>query len=439
MTKARKIFAILLTVLLCFGLAGCAKEEQSPVATAAPTRPWLGAPMIGVLYPGVYDIPDSYSCSHFQSISAAMDRLSLDVETQHLAAENVAFDRDSVHNAVKGLIDLGANVIFATDPGYSPYMLEIAEEYPHAVFCHLGGTARNGKNLVDFSGEIYKAYFLAGCVAGYQSLSEENNAIGFVSAYGKENPDAVSAVNAFTVGAQATNAEAKIYLKVLKNAHDSMEERIAAESLVMQHGCGVLAQYTNTDATLTTAAYRGIPVCGPYFATETQMLDGVLVSPRLNWFQFYYTAIDAAKKTDYAHEFVTQLGFDRYYAEYPSTVITLWDGGKSKPLPEDMARILSRGKEYLKDCAPTDPDDPEYVVDEENPPYIRREGIFSGERIYELSAVEFGVAIFRRTAKDLVDIDGNVIVQADQISLTTDEIRAMDFYIEGIILVEDTQ
>ena len=100
MKAIQKIFALVLVLLLCFGITAC--SENAPEVTTLPPRPTFGMPVVGVLYPGTYSISNTYSHSHYQSILTAMEKESMDPVVQLLAAENVAYDEASVRDAVAG-------------------------------------------------------------------------------------------------------------------------------------------------------------------------------------------------------------------------------------------------------------------------------------------------------------------------------------------------
>lgn len=430
MKSIPKLLAFVLVLLLCFGITAC--SENTPAVTTQPSgetlppRETFGMPVVGVLYPGTYSITNTYSYSHYQSILAVMEKEHMDPEIQLLAAENVACDEASVRSAVAELVDRGANVIFSTEFCYSPYMAQIAEEYPSVIFCQLGSACWNEQNLVDYFSEVYKSYYVAGCIAGLKSISEQTESIGFVSAYGTENPDAVSAVNAFMMGVELVNPDATVYLKVLSDPHDAEEESRVAEYLVLQQGCGILAQFTNTDATLLVGQYLHIPVCGPCY-TENDTLDAVLVLPKLEWSDFYQKVLKTVQNIAYSEEFVSTLGVQRYYSQFDIQL------PKGRKIEESINDIYEYAVTYVSCSAPTDPADPKYHVDYS----FRNEGIFSGERRTDLKVLEKGGFICQTEKMDLVDSTGRVVVSAGDISLITDEIRTMDYYLEGVVLLTE--
>ena len=441
MVHMKKVFAILLAAMISLSIAACGKKDPAvfaPVSTA-PQQVMRGETMVGVLYPGSYSMPNSYSASHHEEILYAARLRLRDYETQLLAAENVATDRESVENAVDELVAWGANMIIGTDVGYSPYMLEIAEEHPNVIFLQMGGRENNGKNLVSYFSEIYKSYFAAGYVAGLQSLYEENDAIGFVSAYGMENPDAVASVNAFWLGARRVNVNATVYLKVLENPEDWAEEENAASALVMEHGCGVLAQYTNTAATLAAARYLGVYACGPYFDAEAVAPDTVLVSPRFSFQSFFNTAFRTAEDCTYSTEFAEKLGMEQYYGIFNAEKDLSRTEEEMKQIRHEQAGVLAdvlyAAVSELGHSAPTDPADPKH--DEEYG--MRNEGVFSDRREepWDLDALlTVGDAnSWRVWEEELRDSEGNVVFPIGGKTLTTDEIRSMNYYLEGVVLV----
>jgi basic membrane lipoprotein Med (substrate-binding protein (PBP1-ABC) superfamily) len=426
MKTLQKLFAILLVLLLCFGITAC--SENAPEVTTVPPAKLLGPPVIGAVFSGLCDQQYTYSYDHYKDLLQALGTTGYNYKTQLFVAENIAPEETALREAVATLIEQGANVIFCTDFGYSPYMLELAEEYSHIVFCQMGGTERNGQNLVDYFGEIYKSYYIAGRSAGKKALEEGITSIGFVSAYGMENPDAVAAVNAFLLGVRYYVGDATVYLKVLPNSNDEMMESVAAELLVDEYDCGILAQYTNTSATLTTAKYLGVPACGPYFYANDLAPDTVLETPHFNWFKFYREAIMAAEKCTYAADFGKQLGTDRYYPQGVGIGL-----GHIASLTEETEEELSHEvKSLLEHRFPS-----KVITDESDPFYneadvLRLDRLFSGR--FEVCYNENGSMIY---PKDLVDNQGNVIIPADGVGMSVDRVRSMDFYLEGIVVVTD--
>lgn len=433
MITARKAFILFLTVLLCLSLAACSEKQAAPTitppATTLPEEVTLEHIVVGALFPGAYNKPNTYSYDHHQDLIAAMSKSSVDHETAFYAVENVRPLRDDVWEAVEYLVKCGANLIFCTEFGYSPYVLEIADTYPNIIFCQLGGTERNGQNLIDYFGEIYKSYYIAGCEAGQCSLYAESNAIGFVSAYGKENPDAVAAINAFALGVRVFNPDATIYLRILDNPLSGIQENAAALDLILHYDCSVLAQYTNTEITLTTAQHLNVRACGPYFTFDTDNLapEAQIVSPQFKWTHFYSEAIQAAQDITHAYDFGQQLGTDRFYPHgvgIANTDTASIDKKNEKELTSLESLLIS----YLQRSVPTDSND---LTSGQDDPRANS-GIFSGKRHVRADQSNHSLTLYIEEV-DLLDNQGNVIVPAGEKSLTTDQIRSMDFYVEGIV------
>ena len=91
------------------------------------------------------------------------------------------------------------------------YVEEIAEEYPDVLFAHGTGHKSNGKNFINYFGKINQARYLSGIAAGMKTTS---NKIGYVAAQNNENGEVTSGIDAFAMGVESVNPDAKVYVKV---------------------------------------------------------------------------------------------------------------------------------------------------------------------------------------------------------------------------------
>jgi len=177
---------------------------------------------------------------------------------------------------------MGYNAIFATSFGYMDFMFEVAQDFPDVYFEHCSGY-KTQDNMATYFGRIYQPRYLSGMVAGKKTKS---NIIGYVAAF--PIPEVVRGINAFTLGVQAVNPDAKVHVVWTNTWYDPVKEREAAIAL-LDEGADILAQHQDTTEPPKAAQERGKHSIG-YDADMRQFVgDSVLVSPVWNW-GVYYTA-----------------------------------------------------------------------------------------------------------------------------------------------------
>ena len=94
----------------------------------------------------------------------------------------------------------------------------------------------NGTNFNNYFGRIYQSRYLSGVAAG---LKTESNMIGYVGAMGQENGEVTSGIDAFAMGVESVNPDAKVYVKITNSWYDPEGESQAAKALI-DMGCDVI-------------------------------------------------------------------------------------------------------------------------------------------------------------------------------------------------------
>ena len=87
----------------------------------------------------------------------------------------------------------------------------MAAEFPGVIFSHGTGYKSNDTNFNNYFGRIYQARYLSGIAAGMKTKS---NLIGYVAAMGVDNSEVTGGINAFALGVESVNPDAKIHVKV---------------------------------------------------------------------------------------------------------------------------------------------------------------------------------------------------------------------------------
>ena len=174
----------------------------------------------------------------------------------------------------------GYNLLFGTTYGFMDAMQNVAKRYPNAVFMHCSGF-KVANNLGTYWGRVYQPSYLAGIVAGKMT---KTNVIGYVAAH------PISAVirifNAFALGVQSVNPNAKVHLVWTYTWYDPAKEREAGESL-LDINADVVAQYQDSPAIQQAAERRGKYSIGQYTDMSKFAPKAFLTSPVLNWGVLY--------------------------------------------------------------------------------------------------------------------------------------------------------
>lgn len=277
--------AALLCTLFCTLLCtGCADEEAW-----APGKPLAKEKIVlGVLY---LDKADSagYSFAHETGIRKMQQALGLRDDQIIRKFDISESDARMIEHTVRECIAAGANIIIATSWGYMDACEALADEYPGVIFANATGYKRNGKNFTNYFGRIYQARYLSGIVAG---LKTKTGKIGFVAAMGSTNTEVTSGINAFALGVESVNPDARIYVRVTNSWFDPAGERRATQHL-LGAGCDVIAQHCDTVNPQINAEKAGAWGIGYNSDMARFAPNAVLTSVVWNW-DVYYTHLVAS-------------------------------------------------------------------------------------------------------------------------------------------------
>ncbi len=266
-------------------------DAQEPSADAA----GILAPVakedlkVGVIHIGDPADGAGYTFAHDQGIVEMQQAVGLS-DNQIIRKNNVNdTDAVAIRTAIEECLEEGCQIIFGTSWGYMDTMEQLAAEYPEVVFSHCSGYKSNGTNFNNYFGRIYQARYLAGIAAGLKTQSDK---IGFVAAMGKDNSEVTGGINAFAMGIESVNPDAKVYIKVTNSWFDPTLEQQAAESL-LDMGCDVIGQHADTTAPQLAAEARGVWGCG-YNSDMTKDAPAAhLTAPIWHWGSYYTSAVQS--------------------------------------------------------------------------------------------------------------------------------------------------
>jgi len=294
----KKIMTLVLIVAMAATLIGCKGKEEGKNTGGALAGVPKDKIKVGVIHIGNPADGAGYTYAHDQGIIAMQQELGL-ADSQIIRKNNVNdTDAVAIKTALEECVEEGCHIIFGTSWGYMDSMEEMAQEHPDIIFSHCSGYKSNDKNFNNYFGRIYQARYLAGVAAG---LKTKTNKIGYVAAMGKDNAEVTGGINAFAMGIESVNPDAKVYVKVTNTWFDPTLEKQAAEAL-LDLGCDVIAQHADTTAPQLAAEERGVWGCGYNSDMTKDAPKAHLTAPIWKWGAYYTAAVKAVIEGKWTNE-----------------------------------------------------------------------------------------------------------------------------------------
>lgn len=287
----KRILALLMAGVMTMGLAACggdtSSEPEEPSGETAETTGIAAEDLkVGLILVG--EAADAYNKNHIEGMQAACESLGLDYDAQVVVKANIGED-STCADAIGELIDAGCQAIFANSFGHEQYMMEFAPDYPDIQFCHATGfqsASDELDNTHNYFSKIYEARYLSGIAAG---LKTESNVLGYVAA--KPYAEVISGYTAFYLGARSVNPDVTMLVNYTNEWSDATKEATNAQALIDQ-GCDVISQHSDTSAPATTAETNGVFAVGYNDDMISVAPNAALVSARINWGAYYEYALD---------------------------------------------------------------------------------------------------------------------------------------------------
>ncbi|NLM83992.1 MAG: BMP family ABC transporter substrate-binding protein [Clostridiales bacterium] len=293
----KKVLALILSLALLIAVAACGggKETSSPApsaGTSSPSEPSKGIAKedlkIGFIH--ISDPSDKgYTFNHDLGTWKMVEALGLS-EDQIINKYNVGED-EGCAAAIDELIEAGCQIIFATSFGHGSYMQEAAAAHPEIEFCHATGSGAASSGLPNFHNyftAIYEARFLGGIAAGLKLKELGETKLGYVAAY--PYAEVISGYTAFYLGAKSVLPEVTMDVIYTNSWHDPVLEAQAAQTLI-DGGCKVISQHSDSTAPATTAQSNGVFQVG----YNADMIDAApnasIISARSDWSVYLIYAV----------------------------------------------------------------------------------------------------------------------------------------------------
>ena len=233
--------------------------------------------VIGVIIPGDINEP-GWNESHYRGIKTACENFGLPL----LVRDKVKENSGQCPEAIKDLAQHGAGMICFASYAYAIEARDLVGDYPNVAFATISAE-NHAKNMTAYFVRIYQGRYLSGALAGMKTKS---NIVGYVAA--KPNTEVKRGINAFALGVQRTNPQAKVLVMWTNSWQDDEIETDHAQRLI-EAGADVLTYHQNKDVTARVAEKYGVD-----FIAFNEILSGYseryLTSVVCRW-DLYYSEV----------------------------------------------------------------------------------------------------------------------------------------------------
>jgi basic membrane protein A len=200
--------------------------------------------------------------------------------------ESVPEEPAAATRAIESFARKGYDIIFTTSFGFMDPTLEVAKKYPDVYFEHCSGFKSAG-NMANYFGAMEEAKYLAGMAA---AAASKKDFMGSVLAF--PIPEVVRLTNAFLLGAQEVNPDARMKVIFTNSWFDPQKEKSAAESLV-DAGADLLSQDVDSPATGQVAGAAGLKWVGYNSDSSEFAPQAWVTAPVWDWSGYYIDRVGA--------------------------------------------------------------------------------------------------------------------------------------------------
>ncbi|ASS66835.1 MULTISPECIES: BMP family ABC transporter substrate-binding protein [unclassified Paenibacillus] len=325
--------ATVMLMALMLVTAGCGNSSSSNSGTAAnagtaeggSAKPAIEKPRVAFVYIGPPG-DGGWTYEHDNGRKYMEEQTGIKADT----VENVPESADAERIITELAQD--HDLIFTTSFGYMDYTLNVAKKFPNVIFEHAAGY-KTADNMGTYFGRNYEASYLSGIAAGKMT---KKNLIGYVGAF--PIPEVIYNLNAFALGAQSVNPDAKVSVIWSNTWYDPTAERQAAVSL-LDKGADVLLAYQDSPATIQAAAERGAFAGGNDSDMSRFAPDSYLTNPTWNWGPYYTKVVKSVMDGTWKS--------DSYMGDIKDGMVGLAPLGAK--IPDDVKKMVEDAKGKLLD------------------------------------------------------------------------------------------
>lgn len=258
-----------------------AEEPADDGAAPAGDACGVGATKAGFLYVGSKD-DFGYNQAAYEAAVAAGEAAGIEI----IHAENVPETVEDAVPVMEDMIAQGATILFPTSYGHFDPAVEVARAHPEVCVVHQGQFESSLDapldNLGTYFSSVFEPVYLAGIAAGATS---ETGVMGYVYAF--PIPQTLENINAFALGAQSVNPDAKVIAVATASWCDPGKQAQAAQTLLDQ-GADVLTQHQDCTKTIIEAAEAaGAYSVGYHYDASELAPTGWLTGSEWAWTDLY--------------------------------------------------------------------------------------------------------------------------------------------------------
>jgi basic membrane protein A and related proteins len=242
-------------------------------------------------------------------------------------------DGPGVVPVINNLIAKGNKIIFANSYGYGTFVPEIAKRHPDVYFVVQMANPKGGDNVASYYGKLEQARYLEGVLAGKMT---KTNIVGFAGAF--PYSAVVTGANAFALGVQSVNPNAKILTNWVNSWYDPPKEKESADAL-LNAGVDIVVNHLDSAASLEAAAAKGKWGMTSNADWSAAAPNAFLSGSAWNWGPFYVHIVQSVL----AHKFEAK----RYLGSLADGGVVLLPYGPAvtddakKAVEEAKAKIIS--------------------------------------------------------------------------------------------------
>ena len=193
-----------------------------------------------------------WNASHYNGIKAACDEFGIEL----LVRDHVKENSGQCRVAVEELISEGAGMIMLASFNYPTEVRDLMDKYSNISFVDTC-TKESAKNLTAYFARMYQGRYLAGALAG---MKTKTNVIGYVAAM--KNDEVCRGINAFTLGMQRTNPNAKVVVMFTGDWEIYDIEAKNAQRLIEECNADILTYHQDDAAVPDVADKFGVDFIG---------------------------------------------------------------------------------------------------------------------------------------------------------------------------------
>lgn len=207
----------------------------------------------------------------------------LGIETTFV--ENVPEGADA-ERVIRQLASTGHDIIFTTSFGFMNPTLKVAKQFKNVKFEHATGYKR-ADNVSTYAARFYEGRAVIGTIAGKMT---KTNKVGYIASF--PIPEVIRGIDSFTLAMRKVNPEAVVKVVWVNTWYDPGKESDAAKALIDQ-GCDIITQHTDSPAPLQVAEKRGIYGFGQASDMKAFAPKAQLTSIVDDWRSYYINRIKA--------------------------------------------------------------------------------------------------------------------------------------------------